>query len=233
LTTNLRKTILDQRGGLLGLTIMAAGTDAPGRLRALLCEIVCRKTPGRCAGRAEDVEQMTIEATETASQAARGRSAATANGSEEAGRASWLICRAGTHLCAMPLERVVEIMRLLPIEPVSGAPRYVCGMCIIRGSPVPVVDTGLLLCDQAIRPERLVTIRAGSRMIAFAAETVLGIREIGAEASNLLPPLLRDAATETIAGIGTLDAELLFFLRTARIVPEELFDRLDADGAAS
>jgi purine-binding chemotaxis protein CheW len=176
---------------------------------------------------------MSIEATETTSQAARGRSAATANGSDAAGRASWLICRAGTHLCAMPLERVVEIMRLLPIEAVSGAPRYVRGMCIIRGSPVPVVDTGLLLCDQAIRSERLVTIRAGSRIIAFAAETVLGIREIGAEASKGLPPLLRDAATETIAAIGTLDAELLFFLRTARIVPEELFDRLDADGAAS
>jgi purine-binding chemotaxis protein CheW len=176
---------------------------------------------------------MVSEATLTTSQAARGRSAATANGSDAAGGASWLLCRAGTYLCALPLERVVEIMRVLPIEAVSGAPRYVRGICIIRGSPVPVVDTGLLLCDQAIRPERLVTIRAGVRTIALAVETVLGIRAVGAEASNQLPPLLRDAATATIAGIGTLDAELLFFLRTARIVPEELLDRLDAEGAAS
>jgi hypothetical protein len=43
-----------------------------------------------------------------------------------------------------------------------------------------------------------------------------------------LPPLLRDAAVEAVAAIGTLDAELLLFLRTARIVPEDLLSRLDA-----
>ena len=58
-----------------------------------------------------------------------------------------------------------------------------------------------------------------------------GIWAIGAERLEQLPPLLRDAATETIDAIGTLDAELLFFLRTARIVPDDLFDRLVADGA--
>jgi purine-binding chemotaxis protein CheW len=173
---------------------------------------------------------MASEAT-TASQASRRRAGAAANGSD--GCASWLLCRAGTRLCALPLDRVIEIMRVLPIEPVSGAPPYVRGICIIRGSPVPVVDTGLLLCDQAIRSERLVTVRTGGRTIAFATEAVLGIRAVGAEAFNQLPPLLRDAATATIAGIGTLDAELLFFLRAARIVPEELLDRLDAEGAAS
>ena len=51
------RRILDQRGGLLGLSIMVAGTDVPGRLRSLLPEIVCQKTPGRCAGRAETLSR--------------------------------------------------------------------------------------------------------------------------------------------------------------------------------
>jgi purine-binding chemotaxis protein CheW len=158
---------------------------------------------------------------------------AAANGANGTGQADWFLCRAGTHLCAMPLDQVIETMRLLPIEAIAGAPRYVPGLCIIRGSPVPVVDTGLLLGDQATRSERQVTIRAGERTLALAVDTVLGIRAIGAEAVNDLSPLLGDTATETIAAIGTLDAELLFFLRTARIVPEDLLDRLDAEGAAS
>ena len=104
-------------------------------------------------------------------------------------------------------------------------------MCIIRGAPVPVVDTGLLVGDRPTALERLITVRIGDRTIALAAEAVLGIWTIGAERLDQLPPLLRDAATDTIASIGTLDAELLFFLRTARIVPEDLFDRLAAEGA--
>ena len=97
------------------------------------------------------------------------------------------------HLCAIPLEHVIEILRVLPIEAVSGAPRYVRGLCIIRGAAVPVIDTGLLIGDQATKSERLVTIRTGSRTIALVAETVLGIRVIGTETFNALPPLLRDA----------------------------------------
>jgi purine-binding chemotaxis protein CheW len=147
--------------------------------------------------------------------------------------AHWLLCRAGTHLCAVPLDHVAETMRELPIQTIAGAPQYVRGLCIVRGSPVPVVDTGLLFGDQASRCGRLVTIRAGDRTIALAVEAVLGIRSIAAEAFNDLPPLLRDAATETIAAIGTLDAELLFVLRSARIIPENVLDRLNVEGAAS
>jgi purine-binding chemotaxis protein CheW len=128
----------------------------------------------------------------------------------------------------MPLQDVLEVMRMLPIDQLSGAPSYVRGLCIIRGSPVPVVDTGLLIGDQVTRPERLVAISIGGRSVALAVEAVVGIRAIGAGASEQLPPLLRDAAVEAVAAIGTLDAELLLFLRTARIVPEDLLSRLDA-----
>ena len=102
-----------------------------------------------------------------------------------------LVCRAGAQLCAVPLEHVIEVMRVLPIKPVSGGPRYVCGLCIIRGAPVPVVDTGLLVGDRATAFERLITVRTGSRTIALAVEAVLGIWAIGAE---MLEPAAAAAA---------------------------------------
>jgi len=145
----------------------------------------------------------------------------------------WLLCRAGTVLCALPLGQVVEVMRLLPIETVAGAVPPVRGLCIIRGAPVPVVDAGSLLGEHAMRAERLVAIRIGERRVALAVGSVLGIHRIEAQALHGLPPLLRDAASETIAAIGTLDAQLMFFLNTARIVPQPLLEGLAPAGGAA
>jgi len=186
-----------------------------------------------CAvGRPEDPEAQQM-VSEAATRAARPRRRQlTAATDEGGGPTIRLLCRAGDHLCAIPIEHVIEVLRVLPIEPVSGAPRYVLGLCVIRGSAVPVVDTGLLLGDQTTKSERLITIRTGDRAIALAVEAVLGIRAIRAETFNELPPLLREAAGEAIASIGVLDAELLFVLRTARIVPADLLDHLAREGAS-
>jgi purine-binding chemotaxis protein CheW len=150
---------------------------------------------------------------------------------DHAGRQHQLILRVGAHLCAVPLAQVVETMRLLPIRPAAGVPPYVRGLCVIRGEPVPVVDAALLIGNQTTQSTRLVTIRTGKRIVALAADAVLGIYAVGAGRLGQLPPLMRDAAAETIAGIGMLDAELLLVLRAARILPQALFDRLAAEGA--
>jgi purine-binding chemotaxis protein CheW len=150
----------------------------------------------------------------------------------EFGRAAFLLCRAGPNFCALPLDHVSEIMRALPIETVAGAPRYLRGLSVIRGTPAPIVDAGLLLGERPSRAERLVAIKVAGRIVALAVDAVLGVRAIAAETCSELPPLLRDAS-EAIAAIGTLDSAFLFVLRTARIVPEDLFIHLRADGAAS
>ena len=144
--------------------------------------------------------------------------------------ASWLLCRAGSHLCAIPLVHVKEVMRGLPIEPVGGAPAFMRGLSVIRGTVVPVVDAGLLLGETATEAGRLLTIWTGSRTVALAVDMVLGIRAFADDVRSAMPPLMRDAAGETIAAIGTLDAELLFFLRTTLRVPDELHDRLTLAG---
>jgi purine-binding chemotaxis protein CheW len=169
----------------------------------------------------------------TAVRFGRNRSAPRANGGDEASRTSWLLCRAGTILGALPIEHVVEIMRPLPIEQITGAPEYVRGLSVIRGAPVPVIDVGLLLGGAITSCTRLVAIKAATRTIALAVDEVIGITGIAADALGQLPPLLRDAATDAIAAIGALDSELIVFLRTGRLVPEDVFARLDAHGATS
>jgi len=149
----------------------------------------------------------------------------------EAGRAAWLLCRAGGILCALPIEHVVETMRPLPIEPIAGAPPYVLGLSVMRGTPVPVVDLGLIVGVHSSSCTRLIAVRTAARTIALAVETVMGVSALAAETSRELPPLLREAATDTVAAVGALDRELIVFLSAARLVPESTLALLDGRGA--
>lgn len=143
--------------------------------------------------------------------------------------ALWLVCRVGDLACAIPLENVREIMRGLPIDPLPGMPSFVLGLSIIRGTPAPVVDAGLLLGDQACKMAWMVTLNVGDRGIALVVDGVLGVRTIEAELTAAMPPLLRNAAA-VAAAIGVLDSELLLFLNIARCVPEALIDLLLPSG---
>ena len=137
-----------------------------------------------------------------------------------------LLCRVHRMLCALPLRDVIETLRPLPIEPLAGAPSYVCGLAILRGAPVPVVDLGLLLGVEQLRATRLVALRAGPRTVAVAVSAVLGVQTLGVDGA--LPPLLQEAGQGAIQSLGSLDRELLLVLEGARLVPGEVYAQLDA-----
>jgi purine-binding chemotaxis protein CheW len=133
-----------------------------------------------------------------------------------------LLCRLATRLVGLPIEHVIETMRPLPVQKLPGAPPFVMGLAVIRGVPVPVVDTGALLGESDSRSGRFVTVFAGDRTVALSVEDVIGIRALSSGSLQGLPPLVREAGSKTISALGTLDAELLLILRSARLVPQEL-----------
>lgn len=142
-----------------------------------------------------------------------------------------LICRVLTRLCALPLEHVSETMRPLPVDSVAGVPVAVRGIAIIRGAPVPVVDLSRLLAGTESQPTRFVTINVGTRRVALSVDAVIGVRTIPMDTLGEMPPLV-DAETDLIRAIGTLDAELLVVLRSARIIPESVWNTLATSGVA-
>jgi purine-binding chemotaxis protein CheW len=140
-----------------------------------------------------------------------------------------LLFRARTRLCALPIERLVETLRPLPVAPFPGVPAFVLGLARIRGAAVPVVDLGALLgSPEPPQATRFLSLRLDDRRVALAVESVLGLRQLAPEALSELPPLLANADQAAVGAIGTLDAELLLSLETARIVPDTLWPLLDA-----
>ena len=138
-----------------------------------------------------------------------------------------LLVRVGTQLCALPLENIEETMRPQPVHAVAGAPSFVRGIAVIRGVPVPVVDAASVLGEEASRPTRFVTLRTGERRVAFAVHQVLGVTGIDRKAISDLPPLLARASVDVVSAIGTLDAEMLLVLRSAKLVPETVWTEIE------
>jgi purine-binding chemotaxis protein CheW len=137
-------------------------------------------------------------------------------------------------MCALPVGVLAETMRPLPITPLPGSPRFVLGVSIIRGEPVPVIDVATLLVDaDPTEPTRFVTVEVGERTAALAVDAVLGVRTLPPDEFDALPPLLEGANGDVIAAIGTLDAELLLVLRTGRLVPDSVWSALEREGPRS
>lgn len=149
-------------------------------------------------------------------------------------QAKCLLVHVGELLCALPLEHVAETMRPLPVRTIPGAPAFVHGAAVIRGVPVPVVDAALVLgVDSSPRTAgRFITLKTADRQVAFAVDQVVGVRDLDPSEVGKLPPLLRDASAHVVAALGTLDAELLVVLQAGKLVPEDVWASLAAEGGA-
>jgi len=147
--------------------------------------------------------------------------------SERADRSSHLLVRAGPWVAAIPLAHVVETMRPLRVEAVAGMPAFARGLSVIRGTPTPVVDVGVLLGEPAgAIAGRFVALRVGDRRVAVTVDAVLGTWELSASELGEMPGLLGHGASDLVEQIGVLDAVLLVVLRLSRVLPDSTWQAL-------
>ncbi len=131
---------------------------------------------------------------------------------------------------ALPCRHVVETMRPLPYEPLTGVPDLVIGATLLRGRPAPVVDGAALLGVPARVPaRRWIALDVGGRPVALAVAEVLGVHRLPPTSAQALPPLLLTASRAAVNAISVLDGELLVVLETARIVPDEVWRSMEED----
>jgi purine-binding chemotaxis protein CheW len=140
---------------------------------------------------------------------------------EEARKPLLSVC-AGERRAGIPLTSVREIMRPLPLTSLVGAPHFVLGAALIRGSSVPIVDLGVLLgaVSEARDFGRFVRLELGARSVALAVEQVTGVIEIAPRYLASMPSLLSQAPGELVASLALHDSALYLVLKTARLVTE-------------
>jgi purine-binding chemotaxis protein CheW len=124
-------------------------------------------------------------------------------------------------------------MRPLPVERIAGVPSFVLGLAVVRGAATLVLDAASLISGAPSHATRFVTVKIGSRRVALAVDTVVGIVEVPPGSFNALPALLRDDRLEAISAIGSLDSKLMLVLRSARLVPEDLWATIETGGVTA
>jgi purine-binding chemotaxis protein CheW len=130
-----------------------------------------------------------------------------------------LVFRAGSLLCALRLDEVIETMRPLPTRPLAGTPPYVPGITIVRGVPAPVLDVARLLAGEAVGTARFVAVRTEHGPVAFATGPVLGVRPTPPAGPAAYPGV----SSRLVAGVGMIGAEPLLLLQSLRVVPDEVW----------
>lgn len=134
---------------------------------------------------------------------------------------NFLVVRAGGRSCAFPIGSVVEAFRPMDVKEVPDSPACVRGLAIVRGEPVLVLDLATLIGGEPEPIGRFVVLRGGSRRVAVAVTSVVGVQVVAANLLSLLPPLLRGARADVVAQIGTLDRELLSVIEPSRLLDAE------------
>jgi purine-binding chemotaxis protein CheW len=141
---------------------------------------------------------------------------------DTAGRSA-LVFRAGTVLCALHLDDVIETMRPLAVRPLAGTPPYVQGVTILRGVPTPVLDVARLVGGETAEAERFLAVRTERGPVAFATGPVLGIRNAPADGPARHPALLSGACSRLVAGVAMIDTEPLLLLQSMRVLPDDVW----------
>jgi purine-binding chemotaxis protein CheW len=138
-------------------------------------------------------------------------------------------------MCALPLEEVEETMRPLPVAPVAEAPFFVRGVCMVRGTPSPIVSLAALLGGalptQASPGQRFIALRVPEGRLALEVDEVRGLRWLEEDTLESVPPLLRSTANGQLQHVGSLDGGLLAVLGSAHLLPEDLWRRLETSSS--
>ena len=144
-----------------------------------------------------------------------------------------LVFRAGSLLCALRLDDVVETMRPLQTHPLAGTPAFVRGISVLRGVPTPVIDVARLIGGGQAEVHRYVAVRTERGTIALATGPVEGIRVVDPDGSTGHPALLTGESGRLVAGVATAGAEPLLLLQSMRAVPDEVWEAAAAASVPS
>jgi purine-binding chemotaxis protein CheW len=142
-----------------------------------------------------------------------------------------LLVRTHSWSCALQMSDIVETMRTLPVVPFAVGPRFLRGVSVVRGAPLPVINLAVLLgAEDGARGRRFVVLRSGARRFCLEVDEVVGVPHIDLALLEKAPPLLSGVLTEHVERLGVLDGEVLVSLEPARLIPDEVWRSLEEQG---
>lgn len=128
----------------------------------------------------------------------------------------------GEEIYGLPIGDVIEIIGLMPVTPLPGAPDYLKGIMNLRGKIIPVIDVRLKFKMPAAEYDErtcIVVVEVQEMTVGLIIDEVSEVLTIEPE-DIAPPPSLKDAHASYINGISKTDGKVRMLLDCAALLYE-------------
>ncbi len=128
----------------------------------------------------------------------------------------------GEEIYGIAIGNVIEIIGILPVTPLPGAPDYLKGIMNLRGKIIPVIDVRLKFKKSAAEYDErtcIVVVEVQEMTVGLIIDEVSEVLTI--EAQDIVPPpSLKEAHSNYINGISRTDGKVKLLLDCAALLYE-------------
>lgn len=120
----------------------------------------------------------------------------------------------------VPLERVLEIIGMMPITPIPETPPYVKGVINLRGKVIPVIDARIRFRLPAKPYEArtcIIVVLTGGWSVGVVVDTVSDVVAIPPETTEPAPPVTV-SGDHYLGGLGKVGEEVRLLLDVDRFL---------------
>jgi purine-binding chemotaxis protein CheW len=119
---------------------------------------------------------------------------------------------------------VREVLRLVDVTPVPGAPASILGVINLRGNVVIVIDARKrfgLPHREPTEASRILVLEADSEVVGFLVDNISEVSDIKPDQIEAAPHLSKDQTSDYILGIANGENDLVILVDLARIATED------------
>jgi purine-binding chemotaxis protein CheW len=141
-----------------------------------------------------------------------------------------LILRMQGHEHALPVDDVVEVLRMVAATPLPDAPPWVSGVINLRGRVIPLVDLRSRLGAPGLEPDvstPIVVVEADGATVGLVVDEVVEVLALPSEAMTLPGPVT--AASTAVSGVARAGDRLILVLDWGRLCEGSADLRLPSD----
>jgi purine-binding chemotaxis protein CheW len=122
----------------------------------------------------------------------------------------------------IPIERVVEIIRMQKVFAVPGLPSFLSGVMSVRGSVIPLIDLRRRFGTRPSgRKERIILARFGQEKIGFLVDEIKDIVALAGQDIVNPPSVFKGFKTEYVLGLGKRDGTIIILLNIDNLLTSE------------
>jgi len=122
----------------------------------------------------------------------------------------------------IPIERVVEIIRVQKVFSIPGLPSFLSGVMSVRGSVIPLIDLRRRFGTMPSgRKERIILSRFRNEKIGFLVDEIQDIVALDQQDIVNPPSVFRGFKTEYILGLGKKDSMVIILLNIDNLLTSE------------